>query len=119
MTNKFTKEQAYSEMMQALINISGHAHMIQGWYDSLYPIKDYLAMYDSTLMYKMCETFGRLKILNMQIAKTFVKDDAESVEIMFQQIGKGISCMAKLSPENRVKFIEELEELSEKYKHED
>ena len=33
-----------------------------------------------------------------------------------KQIGKGISSMAKMSPENRVKFIEELENLSEKYK---
>ncbi len=36
---EYTKEEAYSEMMQALINISGHSHMIQGWYDSLFPIK--------------------------------------------------------------------------------
>lgn len=35
---------------------------------------------------------------------------------MYDQIGKGISAMAKMSPENRVKFIEELEILSEKYK---
>lgn len=113
---EYTKEEAYSEMMQALINISGHSHMIQGWYDSLFPIKNYLAQYDSTLLYRMSEVLGRLKIVNKQIGKTFVKDDEISIGIMYDQIGKGISAMAKMSPENRVKFIEELVILSEKYK---
>lgn len=113
---EYTSQQAYHEMMQALINISGHAHMLQGWHDSLFPIKEYLAQYDSSLLYRMTDVFGKLKILNKQIAKTFVKDDEKSVNIMYEQIGKGISSMAKMTPENRVKFIEELETLSEKYK---
>jgi hypothetical protein len=113
---EYNTTETYEEMMQGLINIYGHAHLIQGWYDSLYPIKEYLARYDSTLLYRMSEVFGKLKILNKQIAKTFVKDDEKSKDIMYEQIGKGISSMSQMTPENRVKFLEELETLSEKYK---
>jgi hypothetical protein len=113
---EYNTTEAYEEMMQSLINISGHAHMLQGWYDSLFPIKEYLAQYDSTLLYRMSEVFGKLKILNRQIAKTFVKDDEKSIALMYEQIGVGISAMAKMTHENRVKFLEELETISEKYK---
>jgi len=115
-TIQYTKEQAYGEMMQAMINISGHIQMIQGWHDSLFPIKDYVNQYDSTLMYRAVDVFGKMKILNKQICKTFVKDDETSLGIMFEEIGKGISHMAKLSPENRALFIEDLEILTDKYK---
>jgi hypothetical protein len=113
---EYTKEQAYEEMMQALINISGHSHMINGWYDSLFPIQSYLAQYDSTLLYRMSQVFHQLRLLNKQISKTFVKDDEKSKDIMYEQIGKGISAMTNMTPENRVKFVAELETLSEKYK---
>jgi hypothetical protein len=111
-----TKEQAYDEMMQALINISGHSHLIQGWCDMLYPIRHYVAQYDPTLMPKMVETMGRLKILNKQISKTFVKDDEKSKDVMYEQIGKGISNMSNLSYSDAMSYLDELNQLADKYK---
>ena len=111
-----TNNQAYEEMMQALINISGHSHMIQGWCDALYPIRHYVSQYDLTLMPLMVETMGRLKILNKRISKTFVKDDEKSKDVMYDQIGKGISNMSNLSHENTMLYLEELSQLSDKYK---
>jgi hypothetical protein len=103
-----TKEQAYDEMMQALINISGHSHLIQGWCDMLYPIRHYVAQYDP-------ETMGRLKILNKQISKTFVKDDEKSKDVMYEQIGKGISNMSNLSYSDAMSYLDELNQLADKY----
>lgn len=113
---EYTQEQAYEEMMQGLINIVGHGYLMSGWIDSLYIINPYIKLYDESLWANMCVTQKRLDSTLKKISKTFVKNDEKSKDIMYEQIGKGISAMAKMSPENRVKFIKELEILSEKYK---
>jgi len=108
--------QDYETMMQALINISGHLHMLEGHYDMLIIVKGYVSLYDPTLLPRLGSLIVNAKKSNKQIAKTFVKDDEKSKNIMYEQIGKGISSMSQMTPENRVKFLEELETLSEKYK---
>lgn len=108
--------QDYETMMQALINISGHLHMLEGHYDMLIIVKRYVSLYDPTLLPRLGSLIDNAKRANKQIAKTFVKDSERSKILMFEQIGKGISSMSEMSYEKSQQFLNELEILSEKYK---
>ena len=112
---EYTAEQAYEEMMQSLINISGHLYMLEGHFDMLVIHKKYVAQYDSTIIPRLGSLIINSQRANRQIARTFVKDDEQSKIIMFEQIGKGITAMGEMTLENRQKFMTELEQLSEKY----
>jgi len=106
---------AHEDMMQAIINYQGHTRMSQGWFDILFTHRKRIALHDPKLMHKLIYANGQTKLVANEIAKTFVRENDKTLDIMYEQIGKGISGMVLLSHENRMAFIEDLGKLAEKY----
>jgi hypothetical protein len=109
------EDKEYADMMQALINYNGHYRMAQGWFDIIFTHRKRIAMYDQKIMHCLTFANGHTKFACKEMGKTFVHQDEKSFDVMYDQIGKGISGMALIPFDKRDAFLEELQALSDKY----
>jgi hypothetical protein len=107
--------QQHDYMMECLTNIAGHIHLMQGFIDALYPVKGMVHAHEPTLMPKLVDMAGRGKVITKLLAKKMIRDDQEAIDIMYEQVGKTISLMAKLSYGDARKLTEELNDLTERF----
>ena len=108
---------AHDYMMECLINISAHIHLMQGHVDALYPVKHLVFRHEPTLMQKLIEVSGKGKIANKTISNKLVRSDDEAIDLMYAEIGRSISAMAKL-PFDRAKLLtERINEVTEAFEN--
>jgi len=108
---------AHDYMMECLINISAHIHLMQGHIDALFPVKNLVFMHEPSLMQKLIDVGGKGKIANKTIAKNLVRDDDEAIDLMYAEIGRSISAMAKLPIDKAKLLTEKINELVETFEN--
>jgi hypothetical protein len=99
---------AHDAMMEAMTNLAAHLHMAQGWFDSLLPLVGLIAKHDLTIMPQLVTAMGHNKIAVKNISRKLVKSDWESVDLMYQEMGRHFTELGRKSFEERKKFIDAL-----------
>jgi hypothetical protein len=106
------QKQIEDEIMTGLSNIVGHCHLLDGWTDSLFPYTKIISTVNPKIFPQMIKVRGEAKILIKMLTKDLIRIDEEAQDIMYEQLGKTISLMAMMSPEQRKLFGEKLDNLT-------
>jgi hypothetical protein len=104
-----TQPSITEEIFTAFSNIAGHLHMAQGWIDSIMPHKAYIYHLDTEkpIMPQLIKTNGEMRIMLKYFSK-FLRDDADAIDIMYENIGRSVASLSTLPLEKRRELIEKI-----------
>lgn len=106
-----TDIKAHDAMMEALTNLNAHLNLAQGWYDALMPLSKLVYAHDPRIMPQLIKAMGSAKIASRTMGFKLLRNDEGAIDIMFEQIGRSISEMAKMDFDQRKQYLDKLNSL--------